>query len=121
MARNDIGTTSTRRIGSGRTSSTGRTVVSSDRTRRAIAKRLMARTSAMTTATLEEMGRRHSWFRDLSAEERSWISIVARSGIDGFVQWFADDDAEPYSPTDVFDVAPRSMTCLLYTSPSPRD
>lgn len=110
MARNDIGTTSTRRIGSGRTSSTGRTVVSSDRTRRAIAKRLMARTSAMTTATLEEMGRRHSWFRDLSAEERSWISIVARSGIDGFVQWFADDDAEPYSPTDVFDVAPRSMT-----------
>ncbi|MDO4411800.1 CdaR family transcriptional regulator [Cutibacterium sp.] len=84
--------------------------MSSDRTRRAIAKRLTARTSAMTTATLEEMSRRHSWFRDLSAEERSWISIVARSGIDGFVRWFADDDAEPYSPIDVFDVAPRSMT-----------
>lgn len=91
-------------------SSTGRTIVASDRTRRAMAKRLAARTSTMTTATLAEMTARHSWFRDLSADDRSWISIVARSGIDGFVRWFADDEAEPYSPTDVFDVAPRSMT-----------
>lgn len=91
-------------------SSTGRTVVPSDRTRKAMAKRLAARTSAMTTATLAEMSQRHSWFRALSADDRSWISIVARNGIDGFVRWFADDEAEPYSPTDVFDVAPRSMT-----------
>ncbi|AXE38992.1 hypothetical protein JS278_01833 [Acidipropionibacterium virtanenii] len=91
-------------------SSTGRTVVPSDRTRKAMAKRLAARTSAMTTATLAQMTQRHSWFRALSADDRSWISIVARNGIDGFVRWFADDEAEPYSPTDVFDVAPRSMT-----------
>ncbi len=91
-------------------SSTGRTIVASDRTRRAMAKRLASRTSTMTTATLTEMTARHSWFRALSADDRSWISIVARSGIDGFVRWFADDEAEPYSPTDVFDVAPRSMT-----------
>lgn len=91
-------------------SSTGRTVVPSDRTRKAMAKRLAARTSAMTTATLAQMAERHSWFRELSADDRSWISIVARNGIDGFVRWFADDEAEPYSPTDVFDVAPRSMT-----------
>ncbi|WP_181833895.1 PucR family transcriptional regulator [Acidipropionibacterium virtanenii] len=75
-----------------------------------MAKRLAARTSAMTTATLAQMTQRHSWFRALSADDRSWISIVARNGIDGFVRWFADDEAEPYSPTDVFDVAPRSMT-----------
>lgn len=75
-----------------------------------MAKRLASRTSTMTTATLAEMSARHSWFRELSADDRSWISIVARSGIDGFVRWFADDEAEPYSPTDVFDVAPRSMT-----------
>ncbi len=91
-------------------SSTGRDVVSSDRTRRAITKRLAEHTSAMTTATLAEMNTRHSWFRQLSADERSWISIVARSGIDGFVTWFADDQAEPYSPTDVFGAAPASMT-----------
>ncbi|MDN6556778.1 MAG: PucR family transcriptional regulator, partial [Acidipropionibacterium acidipropionici] len=75
-----------------------------------MAKRLAARTSAMTTDTLAQMAERHSWFRELSADDRSWISIVARNGIDGFVRWFADDEAEPYSPTDVFDVAPRSMT-----------
>lgn len=91
-------------------SSTGRMIVPSDRTRRAVAKRLAARTSSMTTATLKEMSARHSWFRALSADDRSWISIVARNGIDGFVRWFADEEAEPYSPTDVFDVAPRSMT-----------
>lgn len=93
-----------------RPATTGRDIVPSDRTRKAITKRLASHTSAMTTATLATMSSRHSWFRRLSAEERSWISIVARSGIDGFVTWFSDDQTKPYRPTNIFGVAPASMT-----------
>jgi hypothetical protein len=43
----------------------------------------------MTTATIAEMEERHLWFRRLDAEHRSWITLVAQAGIDGFVKWFA--------------------------------
>ena len=45
------------------------------------------------------MEARHHWFRGLDAEHRSWITLVARAGIDGFVNWFADP--EPLPPTHV--------------------
>ena len=81
----------------------------SAKSRVAIAKRLSAQTSAMTTAAIAEMESRHVWFRELDAEHRSWITLVARAGIDGFVTWFADPD--PASPTtsDVFGSAPREL------------
>ena len=60
------------------------------KTRAAIAKRLPRRPSAMTTAAIAEMETRHVWFRELDAEHRSWITLVAGAGIDGFVTWFAD-------------------------------
>ena len=67
---------------------------SSLKTRTAIAKRLSAQTAAMTTAAVTEMETRHVWFRELDAEHRSWITLVARAGIDGFVTWFADPDLD---------------------------
>ena len=63
---------------------------SSPKSRTAIARRLSAQTAAMTTAAVTEMETRHVWFRELDAEHRSWITLVARAGIDGFVTWFAD-------------------------------
>ncbi len=80
--------------------------VSSQRTRVAILKRLRAVTGAMNTATLATMEARHAWFAQLDAESRSWINVLARSGIDGFVSWFAGDD---FSPESVFHAAPRAM------------
>lgn len=85
-----------------------RSLVPSPRTRAAIAKRLAAATGAMTTAAVAEMERRHAWYTALDAEHRSWITLVAQSGIDGFVQWFASP--EPASPqSSVFGRAPREL------------
>lgn len=61
----------------------------------------------MNTATLAALEAKHSWFESLDAESRSWISVLARSGIDGFVKWFSGEEFEPES---VFDAAPRAMT-----------
>ncbi|HIW31024.1 MAG TPA: helix-turn-helix domain-containing protein [Candidatus Luteococcus avicola] len=88
---------------------TGRVLVPSDRTRAGIVKRLGQATAKMTTATLAAMEERHPWFSELDAEHRSWITVVARSGIDGFVQWFADDPENPFDPLTVFNVAPRAL------------
>ncbi len=73
-----------------------KSLLPSAKTRAAIAKRLSAVTGRMTTATIAEMERRHHWFRRLDAEHRSWITLVAQAGIDGFVKWFAAP--EPAGP-----------------------
>lgn len=81
----------------------------SAKTRAAIAKRLAAQTSGMTTATIAEMDAKHDWFRDLDAEHRSWITLVAGAGIDGFVAWFADAEPDSPAPSEVFGSAPREL------------
>lgn len=60
----------------------------------------------MNTATLAALVARHDWFGQLDAESRSWIGVLARSGIDGFVTWFS---GEKFSPESVFAAAPRAM------------
>ncbi len=59
-----------------------------------------------TTATVSAIEQRYDWFRQLDAESRSWIGVVARAGIDGFVTWFS---GQPFVPESVFAAAPRTM------------
>lgn len=81
-------------------------LISSARARTAIVKRLTAASSEMNTATLAALTARHEWFGRLDPESRSWIGLLARSGIDGFATWFSGEDFEPES---IFDAAPRAM------------
>ena len=55
------------------------------------------------------MESRHRWFQRLDAENRSWITLVAQAGIDGFVRWFADPGPAGPSTSDVFGSAPREL------------
>lgn len=89
---------------------TGRTLVSTTRTRSAMARRLAAQAGKMSTAVVAEMEVRHAWYNQLGAEERSWVAILANSGIDGFVRWFADHSEADMDPGSIFNVAPRSLT-----------
>ena len=81
-------------------------LVASARTRSAMLRRLTAATAQMNTATLTAMTERHVWFSELDPESRSWIGVLARTGIDGFVTWFA---GEEFDPESIFDAAPRAM------------
>lgn len=89
---------------------TGRALVRDEQARRELVQRLSAATSQMTTATLAAMDQRHPWYGELDAEHRSWIGVVARSGIDGFVQWVADEPEMAFEPSRVFAAAPRALT-----------
>ena len=86
-----------------------RSLLPSAKTRANIAKRLAAVTGKMTTATLAEMETRYHWFRRLDAEHRSWITLVAQAGIDGFVRWFAVPGPQTPSTSEVFGSAPREL------------
>jgi len=86
-----------------------KSLLPSAKSRATIAKRLSGVSGAMTTATIAEMENRHPWFRRLDAEHRSWITLVAQAGIDGFVKWFADPDPRDPTTSEVFGSAPREL------------
>ena len=92
-----------------RTREINRSLLPSAKTRATIAKRLAGVTGKMTTATVAEMEARYHWFRRLDAEHRSWITLVAQAGIDGFVRWFSAPDIEVPSTSEVFGSAPREL------------
>ena len=73
-----------------------------------ISRPLLAASGELTTAALARIAAEHPWFAELDAENRSWISLVAKSGIDGFLTWFASG-GERLSPGNVFDAAPRAV------------
>ena len=86
-----------------------RSLLPSAKTRSAIAKRMAAVSGEMTTAAVAEMEVRHAWFAELDAKHRSWITLVAQAGIDGFVHWFSDPEPRRPSTADVFGSAPREL------------
>jgi DNA-binding PucR family transcriptional regulator len=53
------------------------------------------------------------WFGKLSAQDRSWIGLVAQSGITAFVDWFRDPEAHSSMPTRMFGSAPREFTRVI--------
>ena len=63
----------------------------------------------LATRSVALMDRRLSWFRSLSADQRSWVSLVAQAGISGYVRW-VDNPGNGYRITDrVFGTAPRDL------------
>ncbi|WUS87951.1 helix-turn-helix domain-containing protein [Kribbella sp. NBC_00709] len=77
------------------------------------AERLQGATGALATAAMAAMDAKLPWFGTLSAQDRSWIGLVAQSGISAFVEWFRDPDAHSSMPTRIFGSAPREFTRVI--------
>lgn len=72
--------------------------------------RLEQAMGALGTAAAACMEERLPWFRTLSAENRSWVGLVAQAGIAAFVEWFKDDEKpRPAIAGEVFGTAPREI------------
>jgi hypothetical protein len=87
--------------------------VSRRRSRAQIARRLEKAVGAMTTAALTRMERDMPWFRQLSAEDRSWIGLIVQAGIGAFVTWYRDPDPGSPLTAEVFGAAPRALTGVV--------
>jgi hypothetical protein len=70
-------------------------------------------TGELTTAATKRMEETLPWFRELGAEERSWVSLVAQAGITAFIDWFSSPDAKPALTADVFGAAPRDLARVI--------
>ena len=64
----------------------------------------------LTAAALRRLDADLSWYRDLHADDRSWIGLVVQSGISSFVAWYADPTAVPSGVSDIFAAAPPELT-----------
>ena len=64
---------------------------------------------ALGTAAMASMEQRLPWFRALSAEDRSWIGLVAQAGIAAFVDWVKHPQRRPAVAGEVFGTAPREL------------
>jgi hypothetical protein len=53
------------------------------------------------------------WFGAMSAEDRSWITLVAQRGIGAFVDWSRTPDAARVVTRDVFGSAPRELARVV--------
>lgn len=69
--------------------------------------------SAMSTAALRRVEASLPWWSSLSADERSWIGLVAQAGIAAFVSWLRDDSGEQQVTANVFGTAPRELTASI--------
>jgi DNA-binding PucR family transcriptional regulator len=65
---------------------------------------------SLGTAAMASMDKRLPWFRSMSAENRSWLGLVAQAGIAAFVDWIRHPERErPAVAGEVFGTAPREL------------
>jgi hypothetical protein len=72
--------------------------------------RLEQATGALGTAAMLAMDRRLPWFREMSAENRSWLGLLAQAGVAAFVDWIKHPERnKPAVGGEVFGTAPREL------------
>jgi hypothetical protein len=72
--------------------------------------RLEASMGALGTASMLSMDERLPWFRIMSAENRSWLGLVAQAAIAAFVDWIKHPERnKPAVGGEVFGTAPREL------------
>jgi DNA-binding PucR family transcriptional regulator len=64
---------------------------------------------ALGTAAIAAMDSSLPWFRKLTAENRSWLGLVAQAGIASFVDWIKHPERMRPAATEVFGTAPREL------------
>jgi hypothetical protein len=65
---------------------------------------------SLGTDAISSMDQRLAWFRGMSAENRSWIGLVAQAGIAAFVDWVKHPGRGRMSVAgEVFGTAPREL------------
>jgi len=64
---------------------------------------------ALSTAAIAAMDERLPWFRKMTAENRSWLGLVAQAGLASFVDWLKHPERSRPAATEVFGTAPREL------------
>jgi DNA-binding PucR family transcriptional regulator len=71
--------------------------------------RMERATGTLGTAAIAAMDKRLPWYRNMSAENRSWLGLVAQAGIAAFLDWIRHPERNRPAVTEVFGTAPREL------------
>lgn len=63
----------------------------------------------IATQSVARMDEQLPWFRELPADQRSWVSLVAQAGIQSYVDWLHSPDDVLRLTGEVFAAAPQAM------------
>ncbi|MFS8523213.1 MAG: PucR family transcriptional regulator, partial [Micromonosporaceae bacterium] len=63
---------------------------------------------ALATASVARMDETLPWFRELPADQRSWVMLVAQAGVRSLVEWLRRGGDQEISD-EIFDVAPPAL------------
>jgi hypothetical protein len=80
-------------------------------------KQLRAASGSLGTAAIARIEADLPWFRQLSAEDRSWVAMIVQAGVKSFADWFAGgggtDPEDEELVVSVFGQAPRALAGVI--------
>lgn len=79
------------------------------RRRAETARRLRAGIGVLSSVTLQRLETQLPWYRTMSSSDRSWVGLLAQSGISSFVDWYRKPDKNLRVVSDLFKTAPRDL------------
>lgn len=94
---------------------------STEESRRRVAESLQRSVGALSTAAMSRMEAELPWFRELSADSRSWVGVIVQNGLQGFIEWYAHDGDRAIGPpaesgpaeAEIFSAAPRALAGVI--------
>lgn len=73
-------------------------------------RRLRNAQGVLASAAVRRLDDELAWFRQLQAEDRSWVGLVAQAGISAFISWFEDPSSPRNVTGEIFAAAPPELT-----------
>lgn len=74
-------------------------------------RRIERSAGALATASVSRMDESLPWFRELPADQRAWVMLVAQAGVRSLVEWLRRDGRRPTQDLadEIFDAAPTAL------------
>jgi hypothetical protein len=72
-------------------------------------RRIEQATGSLANRSVARMDEQLPWFRELPADQRSWVTLVAQAGLQSYVEWLRTPDDVLRLTGEVFAAAPRAM------------
>src|SRR5215813_8325402 len=76
-------------------------------------RRIERSAGALATASVARMDEVLPWFRELPADQRAWVMLVAQAGVRSLVEWLRDTGTSQEFSDEVFDAAPQALARSL--------
>src|SRR5437867_1155297 len=64
---------------------------------------------ALATASVARMDEVLPWFREVPADQRAWVMLVAQAGVRSLVEWLRKRGSDQELSDEIFDAAPRAL------------